>query len=517
MRARTAKPLMDATTRSTIDPVVVTTAGLTVDDVYRVAVEGAPVQVAADAMARVVAGRAVVDRALTGDRLIYGLNTHLGHMRDEPVAPETLLHYQVMMVDGHAGGVGENLPDVDVRALMLARVAGMARGGSGAHPDALRTLVAMLNAGVHPLVPEIGSVGASDLMHMAAVKMVLIGRGEARLHGETLPGGEALARAGIAPYVLEPKDGLALISANGASIGMGALAVREAGRVAALADTAGALALEAIGGNPSPFEEVAAAAKPFPGQIAVAAHVRELLAGSYLYDPETTLSVQDPLSFRVMPQVHGALREQICNARRSVQIELNSIDDNPMVCIEEDRILSTGNFHPMVLALDFDALRVGLAHVGMLSERRMNKIMAQYFREPEMVLRAAENPDQRAYGGLLTYSAAAILSELKHLAGPATLECPPLDLDVEDHATLAPLTVMLTRRAIRMLETILTIEAVLATKTLASWPTLPRLGAGTGAVRDVLHRALAGLGRGAVGAAIVEAAHEALTRQDLSE
>src|SRR5581483_6125359 len=393
-----------------------------------VAVEGAPVEVSAEVLARVEAGRAVVERVLQGDTLVYGLNTYLGHMRDEPVSTEMLLQYQVHMVVGHAGGVGAPLSDQDVRALMLARVAGIARGGSGAHPGALHAILAMLNAGVHPVVPEVGSVGASDLMHMAAVAMVAIGRGEARLQGEILPGAEALARAGLTPYVLQPKDGLALISANGASIGIGALVVRQAQRVAVLADTATALALEAIGGNPSPFEPVAAAAKPLAGQIAAAAHVRDLLDGSYLYDPATTLSVQDPLSFRVVPQVHGALREQIANARHSVEVELNAIDDNPMVSIEEDRLLSTGNFHPMLLALDFEALRIGLAHVGMLSERRMNKILAQRFSDPAFYLQAADDPEQRAFGGLLTYSAAALLSELKHLAMPVTLECPPLDL-----------------------------------------------------------------------------------------
>jgi histidine ammonia-lyase len=491
---------------------LLTASGLTVEDVYRVAVEHAPLDVAPEVYERLRAGRDVVERVLAGDTLVYGLNTHLGHMRDEPVSREVIMQYQVMMVVGHAGGIGRPLPDEDVRALMLARIAGMARGGSGAHPDALRTLVAMLNAGVHPVVPEVGSVGASDLMHMAAVAMVAIGRGEARFRGETLPGAEALEQAGIRPYVMEPKDGLALISANGASIGLGALAVLEAERVAALADTAGALALEVIGGNPSPFEAVAAAAKPVLGQIAAAAHLRALLQGSYLYDPATRLSVQDPLSFRVMPQVHGALREQIGRARQSVELELNAMDDNPLVSVEEDRMLSTGNFHPMVLALDFDALRVGLAHVGMLSERRMNKLLALRFRDPQAFFEAIDDPQRRPSGGLLSYAAAAVLSELKHLAAPATLECPPLDLDVEDHATLAPTTVMLTRRAIGQLETILSIEALLAVNTLDSWPELPRLGAGTRAAYELVQDVLDGARRGASGADVAEAVRQALTR-----
>lgn len=494
-------------------PVLLTSDGLGIEDLRRAAVEGARLDISQDVYDRVAAGRAVVERALEGERLIYGLNTQLGHMRDQRVSRETLMHYQVLMVVAHAGGVGSPLPDEDVRAMMLARIAGMARGGSGATPEAMRTLAAMVNAGVHPIVPEVGSVGASDLMHMAAVAMVLIGRGEARYEGETLSGAEALARAGIAPYVLQPKDGLALVSANGAAIGIGALVVREAEAVAALADKAGALSLEATGGNPGPFEEVAAAAKPFPGQIAAAAHLRALLAGSYLYDPETKLSVQDPLSFRVMPQVHGALREQIAAARRSVEIELNAMDDNPLVVIEEDRMLSTGNFHPMVLALAFDALRVGLAHVGMISERRMAKLLALRFRDPEAFMRSiSHHVEDRSdgSGGLLSYSAAAILAELKHLAAPVTLECPPLDLDVEDHATLAPLTVMLTRRAVRHLENILAIEVLLSSSTLDSQGALPRLGVGTRAAYDTVRGALAKADRPRSAAAIAEIGRRAL-------
>ena len=492
------------------EPVVLSLRGLDCDNVYRVAIERAPLIVEPDVWQRVAASREVVERVLRGDRLVYGLNTLLGHMRDEPVLPEVLLQYQVQMVVGHAGGVGVPLADEDVRAIVLARIAGMAAGGSGAHPRAMQTLLEMLNAGVHPIVPEIGSVGASDLMHHAAIAMVAIGYGEARYEGEVLNGSDALARAGIEPYVMQPKDGLALISANGASIGIGALVVRAAEAIATMADVAGALALEVIGGNVSPLNVAAAAAKPFAGQLDAAAHMRMLLHGSYLYDPTMRASVQDPLSFRVIPQVHGALREQIAAARRSVDVELNAMDDNPLVSVEEDRMLSTGNFHPMVLALAFDALRVGLAHVGMLSERRMNKLLAMLFRDPEAFMRMAAEPQRRSSGGLLTYSAAAILAELKHLAAPATLECPPLDLDVEDHATLAPLTVMLTRRALGQLETILAIEALLAVNTLDRLTTVPHLGAGTLGAYEAIRRAVDAASSAASGATIAEAARLAL-------
>jgi len=482
--------------------VQLTTDGLTVEDIGRLA-SGTALEPTTGVMERVQASRAVVERALAGEGMIYGLNTGLGSRRDRRVSREDLGRYQVQMVIDHAGGVGAPLADEDVRAIMAARIAGIARGGSGAHPGALDTLVAMLNAGVHPVVPQIGSVGASDLMHMAAIAMVVMGQGEARLEDRTMPGGEALTRAGIAPHRLRPKDGLALISGNGASIGLGAVAALEAERTALLADVAGALTLEAIAGNPGPFDEEAARAKPLPGQIAAAAHLRELLAGGELTEPGRAGSVQDPLSFRVMPQVHGALRDQVTAARTAVEVELKAIDDSPLVSIEHDRLLSTGNFHPMGLALAFEALRIALAHGGMLSERRMNKLVTALYGDASFEF-GTEEPARYSVPGFVIYSAAGLLSELKHLATPVTLHCPPLDLDVEDHATLAPQAVMLARRALQVLETILAIEVLVAISALDDRPRLPRLGRGTQPVYEMVRATLEPLDADASAATVVE-------------
>ena len=479
-----------------------TTEGFAAEDVGRIA-QGATLELAPEVLQRVRASRAVVERALEGGQPVYGLNTGLGSRRDRPVSPEDLDRYQVQMVMDHAGGVGEPLADEDVRAVMAARIAGISRGGSGAHPGALETLVAMLNAGVHPVVPSVGSVGASDLMHMAAIAMVVMGRGQARLEDRAMPGGEALARAAIAPHRLRPKDGLALISGNGVSIGLGALAALAAERTAVLADVAGALTLEAIAGNPGPFDEEAARAKPLPGQIAAAAHLRELLSGGDLAGGEPPHSVQDPLSFRVMPQVHGALRDQVAAVRAAVELELNAIDDSPLVSIDRDRLLSTGNFHPMGLALAFESLRVALAHLGMLSERRMNKLVAALYGEASFEF-GVQRPGRYSVPGFVIYSAAALLSELKQLASPVTLDCPPLDLDVEDHATLAPQAVMLARRGLLVLETILAIEVLVAISALDHQPQPTRLGRGTQPVYEAVHATLEPLEGDAPAATVVE-------------
>jgi histidine ammonia-lyase len=482
--------------------VLLTSDGLSAEQVAQLA-QGATLELAPEVADRVRASRAVVDRALEGDAMIYGLNTGLGSRRDRRVSREDLGRYQVQMVMDHAGGVGAPLADEEVRAIMAARIAGIARGGSGAHPRALDTLVAMLNAGVHPIVPEVGSVGASDLMHMASIAMVVMGRGEARLEGRAMPGGEALTRAGIAPHELRPKDGLALISGNGVSIGLGALAALDAERTAVLADVAGAMTLEAIAGNPGAFDDEAARAKPLPGQIAAAAHLRGLLAGGELAEPGRARSVQDPLSFRVMPQVHGALRDQVAAARAGVEVELNAIDDSPLVSIEGDRLLSTGNFHPMAMALAFEALRIALAHGGMLSERRMNKLVTALYGEASFEFGRAK-PERYSLPGLVIYSAAALLSELKQLAAPVTVHCPPLDLDVEDHATLAPQAVMLARRALLVLEQILAIEVLVAIAALDDRPRLPRLGEGTRPVYEMVRATLEPLDGNAPAATVVE-------------
>jgi histidine ammonia-lyase len=456
--------------KSVLPAVVVTSHDVALEDVYRVALEGARVELGDDSAACLHAARAVVERTLSEGHHTYGLNSGLGHGKDERLSTRNLDAYAVQTLDAHAAGVGPALGDADVRAMMFARVAGMARGGAGVHPGVVRTLIEMLNTGVTPQVPEFGSVGASDLMHLAAIGQVVIGRGWARYGGEVLPGREALMRAGVRVHTPAPQDALSLISGNATSIGLGTLTVLGAERIAELADLAGVLTLEAFDGSITPFDEEVAAAKPFAGQLVAAAHLRALLDGSDL-ETRGGSSLQDPLSLRVMPQVHGALREQIRVARDSVHIELNARDDNPLVSVVRQRMIPNGNFHPLVLALAFESLRVGLAHTGMLSERRMNKVASFSFGTGALFpTDGAWTPGRYAEEGVLAYSAAALVARLKHLAMPVTLGVPPLDQDIEDHATLAPTAVALAREAVQTLETILAIEGLLAADRIASRP-----------------------------------------------
>ncbi|CAN5375405.1 histidine ammonia-lyase [soil metagenome] len=473
-----------------MEKVTITGAALSSHELLAV-VDGASLELGPEARAKIESSHAVIEAALAGREAVYGLTTQVGHGKDELLTEEQLGRQQRMLVMTHSGGLGAPLPTRVVRAALTARVNGIARGGSGASRTAADVLVAMVNAGVHPLVPETASVGAGDIGQMAGMAQVAIGAGRAEYRGEALSGDEALARAGIAPLELGAKDGLALISANAVWIGHGALVVDHATRVAEIADVAAALSMEASGSNLSIIEPAVAEAKPFPGQIAAASHLREALSGSYLFGPDAARSVQDALSFRVVPQAHGALREFIAFCHRAVEIELNSASDNPLVSAEERAVFSNGNFQPVVLAVAFDAVRVTIAHVGQLSERRLSHLWDAIFAQMAAAGPISETEPQALFGLQLRYPAAAAFSELKQLAAPATLDTPPLDMSVEDHGTAAPLSVRNTERALELLEDLLAVERMLAHDLLSMRPSNPALGAGTSAALAEVEDAIA--------------------------
>ena len=429
--------------------------------------------------------------ALAADKPIYGLNTGVGHLKDVRLPHEELRRAQEMLVRTHAGGLGPPETTEVVRAALVVRVNGISRGGSGASLAVAEVLTAMLNAGVHPIVPRYGSVGAADLPQMAAIALVAIGEGRAEYRGETLPGGEALRRAGIVPVALEPKDGLALVSANGISVGNGALVIMRAADLAEAADVAAALSLEAARGNPSTILPVVGTAKPYPGQISTLHSMRTALQGSYLFEPGAPASIQDPLSFRVVPQVHGALREFITFARRAVEMELNSMSDNPLVSVEDRTMVSNGNFHPIVPAIAFDALRVAIAHVGQLSERRMSHLWNAFFETAGDAADWQPGGTTEFFGLWLRYAAASQIAELKQLATPASLDVPPLDMEIEDHATSAPLSVRKTASALDLLESLLTIEMLLARDVVSLSRSWLKLGTGTEAALRAIDDVLA--------------------------
>lgn len=460
-------------------------APLHVRDVSAVA-RGASIELSGEAVDRIRRSRAIIDEKLRAEEPTYGLNRGLGRNKDRRISNDELTQFSLSMLRAHEGGLGPPLPAEIVRAAMLVRVCGIAQGGSGAGPAMAPTLVAMLNAGVTPVVPSVGSVGAGDLSQMASIGLVAIGEGVAEYRGERLPGTDALRRAGIDPLVLGPKDGLTVMSANGISIGHAALVAGRTQQVVELADKAAALSLEATGGNISVVDAAVGAAKPFEGQIDAGKHIRTLLEGSYLQS-HAFETVQEALSFRVVPQVHGTLREFLRFAVAAVETELNGAADNPLVT-SDGRIVHNGNFEPLVMAVAFDALRVALAHVGQVSERRMGHLWDAIFRSPDF-----RAPSRPFYGIKLRYPAAAQFTDLRHLAAPATLDVPPLDIGVEDHATGAPLTVSKTDTAVGVLEDILIIELLLARDLLRGQEHPVQLGQGTSRLLGEMEPVLAAL------------------------
>ncbi len=457
-------------------------------------VAGAQVELGPDARSLIQAGRAIVDSALTGEEPVYGLNTGVGHMKDQRVGREELGRFQEWLLETHEGGLGEPLPSASVRAAMVTLLNKFARGGSGVSLAVAETIAAMLNAGVRPVLSQTGSVGAADLGQMAQIGLVLIGRGSAEIDGDVVTGREALSRAGIPEPTLQARDGLALISTNGVSIGEAAILLERGGTLVRRADGVVALSLESIRGNPSIVHPAVGRAKPFPGLIASCEAIREALVGGDLVeDPASPRSVQDPLSFRVAPQVHGAFRDAVTGAEHTVGVELNARSDNPLVAIEDGVFVHNGNFHPIHMALAMDGLRLAAVHVGQLSERRMDHLWNAYFQDVAPLGNPrTEGAARVAYGAALRYSGAATYAELRQLAAPATLDVPPLDMGIEDHATGAPLAVRITAAAFDLLDDLLAIEILLARDVLETLPVRPVLGVGARSVLEQVDEMVSG-------------------------
>jgi histidine ammonia-lyase len=409
------------------------TERVTIADVVRVARDGAPVALAAAARNRVAAARAAVERAAAGDTPIYGVNSALGANTGARVSPDDLADYQRRAIRARAVGVGPPYDRASVRAMMFARIAGLAQGGSGISPGVLDALVAMLNRGVHPRVPRFGSIGVADLPQLSHLALPLIGEGEAEFAGTTSNGAEALARSGLAPVSLGAKDGLALISANAASVGRAALVVSDALVLADAWLVAIALSFEGFRANLSPLDARAAAARPAPGQIEIASRLRALLAGGALDDPNAARRVQDPVSLRVVAQVHGALQDALDRAREQVEIELNSAAESPLVVGES--LLSNGNFHVPALTLALDTAAIALAQASSMAVERTLRFMTPALTDLPLQL-TRRGP---AHSGFATIqkTLTALWSEIRQRANPGSLDFLPVSESVEDHATMA--------------------------------------------------------------------------------
>ncbi|HEY7696805.1 MAG TPA: histidine ammonia-lyase, partial [Vicinamibacteria bacterium] len=446
--------------------VVLTGRSLTLAEIEDVARRGASVSLAPEARERVAASRAVVEEILRGDRVVYGINTGFGNFRNVVIARQDLDELQLNLVRSHSAGVGNPFSEGVVRAILLLRANALASGYSGVHPGTLDALLAMLNSGVHPVVPEKGSVGASgDLAPLAHVALALIGEGEATYRGERLKSGDALALAGLSPAKLHPKDGLALINGTQVISALLADAVVDARCLVRSADVIGALTLDALLGTDVAFDPRIHEARPHPGQTASARNLRLLLEGSALRKSHAECDrVQDSYSLRCMPQVHGAVRDALGYATGVLQIEINSATDNPMIFIEEKEVLSGGNFHGQPVALASDVLTIALTELGAISERRIERLVNPDLSElPAFLVKE---------GGLnsgfmiLQVTAAALASENKALSHPASVDSIPTSANQEDHVSMGVTAARKTREVASNLAHILGIELLAAAQAL---------------------------------------------------
>jgi histidine ammonia-lyase len=466
--------------------IVLTGSDLTIDDVVAVALHHAPVVVGSDTRARLARSRAVVDRLLTADAVVYGLSTGLGALKGFRITNDDMPRYQRNVLMSHAVGVGAPYERAVVRAIMLARLNGMARGGSGVRPAVFELLLTLLNAGIHPVIPSRGSLGMADLAPLAHMSLPLIGLGTVEYHNELMSSAEALEFAGLQPVELGAKDALALCSVNSASVGHGALVAAESMRLLACADIAAALSLEGFQGNIGPLDPRAHMVRPFVGQRAAAAHLRDLLAGSGLWQLNQAQRVQDPLSFRCIAQVHGASRDALAFTGRTLEVELNASGDNPLVLPDEDSFVANGNFHVAGLAMGFDLLAIALAHTSSLSTSRVIRLMDPMLSglPPQLT----PWPGVNCGFGVLQKTVTALSSEIHFMAAPASLNFIPVASDIEDHATMATLCVSKAAQIVDAAWRILAIELLTAAQA-ADLRREITLGAGTqaayAAVRSV--------------------------------
>lgn len=432
----------------------------TIEDLVAIARDGTSVQLGAAAMRRMKAARAVVERLAAGDKPIYGLNTGLGAGVDTRLSPAEMRDFQTRVPVARAVGIGPRFTTAEVRALMAARLAGLAQGVAGISPALAERIAAMLNKGVHPIVPSIASVGQSDLAPLSHAMLPLIGAGEAEFGGKTMTGAEAMRRAGIRPVPLGPKDGIALVSANAASLGVGALVLHDAATVLQAQRAAMALSLEGFRGNLDPFDPRLARVRGAPGQAEAAAAVMKLLKGGALLKPGAARRVQDPLSFRCFPSVHGAALAALASARQVLERELNSAGDNPAVLAESGDMIMTGNFDITALVLEFERLGQALAQTAILAAQRVAKMQSSSLTGLPRFL----SPRGAMHAGLagLGKVSSALEADIRHLAQPCSLLVLPTADGVEDYATMAPRVIAKTHAIVDKLAVIAAIELMVA-------------------------------------------------------
>jgi histidine ammonia-lyase len=441
---------------------------LTLEDVRRVAL-GEESQFALTSAAReaIDASRQVIERAMEERDPVYGVTTGFGRLSDVPVPRERRLEMQENLVRSHASGFGAPLAREASRAIMLLRANSLARGNSGVRVEVIELLLSMLGSRIDPVIPEFGSVGASgDLAPLAHVAICLLGEGI--VHGESghEDAGVALNRAGLEPVQLREKEGLALINGTQATAGQGVLALLRAETALETAEVAGAMSIEGLMGTPTPFDERVHASRPHPGQITSAARLRALLADSEIRESHRhgDPRVHDAYSLRCMPQVHGAAREVIGFVRRVLEVEINSSTDNPLVFADDGEIISAGNFHAQLPSQSLDFLTIACADLASISQQRIERLLNPDLSGLPPFL--AHDPGVESGFMIAQVAAVDVLSELRVLSHPASVDSVTTSANKEDHVSMGMEAARKATRAVTCLQYVLAVELMCAAQAL---------------------------------------------------
>lgn len=441
-------------------PILINGQDLTLEQLVNIARNGCQVFLSEDSKMRVINSRKIVDEIVENNKVVYGITTGFGKFSDVSITNEDCKTLQRNLIISHACGAGNNLPTEAVRAIMLLRINALSKGFSGIRLQTLETLVEMLNKGVHPCIPEKGSLGASgDLAPLSHMVLPMLGEGEAEFNGKIMTGKEAMELARISIIQLISKEGLALINGTQAMTGVGALAVYDSIELLKVSDIVSALTLEALRGITDAYDPRIHEIRPHKGQMATAKNLLSLVEGSTFVTKQGEIRVQDAYSLRCIPQVHGASKDAIRYVQERVEIEMNSVTDNPIV-LENGDVISGGNFHGQPMALSFDFLGIAVAELANISERRLERLINYQLNDLPAFLVKKGGLNS---GFMITqYAAAALVSENKILAHPASVDSIPSSANQEDHVSMGTIAARKSREILENARRVLATELMAA-------------------------------------------------------
>ncbi|WP_277200473.1 histidine ammonia-lyase [Veillonella seminalis] len=468
-----------------IKEVVLTGHDLTLAELVAVSRYDAKIKLAESAIESIKKSRAIVDNIVNSNSVVYGITTGFGSLCRVHISKEDCSQLQENLIRTHSCGFGKPFSREATRAMMLIRANALVKGYSGIRLETLETLINMINKGVHPYIPEKGSLGASgDLAPLSHMVLPMLGLGDAEYEGQLLTGKEAMDKAGIPIIALEAKEGLALINGTPVLTAVGALALWEGLCLLKLSDVAAALSAEAMRGIINAYDERIHTIRPHKGQLDTAHNMRELLKGSTYITQQGELRVQDPYSLRCVPQIHGASKDALAFVKEKVDIEINSVTDNPIILPDGD-VISGGNFHGQPVAIAMDTLGIAMAEFANVAERRIERLVNPQLSGLPGFLCVEEGINDGFM--VAQYAAAALVSENKVLAHPASVDSIPTSANQEDHVSMGTIASRKAATIIDHAEHVLAIELICAAQA-ADFKGADKLGKGTKAVYDLVRR-----------------------------